>query len=212
MKSTIGTSLLCAALALAANVGMATTTLAQDDSSAGGNEQTQAQSAAPAPAMQNPGVPQVTESQTFGSWAVRCYRAAATACDISQSVILKPRNIRELGISIAYIPSRDAYAGEFIVPLGVSFAKGMTIAVGNYALSNLKFRRCERQGCSVEGVLPAALIDAMTQSSGGNGTVQIEAVNNRKYAFPFALDGFRDGIALLKQLDVRKPAATPAKP
>jgi invasion protein IalB len=152
----------------------------------------------------------VTETHEFGSWAVRCYRAAGAACDLSQSVVLKSRNLRELGISIVYIPNRNQYGGQFVVPLGVSFAKGMTIVVGSYRLQNLRYHRCERIGCFVEGILPQALIDSMSEDENAKAAVQIEAVDGRKFAFPFTLNGFGEGVALLKQLDTKRSITVPA--
>jgi invasion protein IalB len=168
--------------------------------------------AAAAPAAQSQNNSPITEQHQSGAWTIRCFRAAGSPCAIAQDVIAKPRNVRELGVSIFYILGRNVYAGDFVVPLGVSFAKGMTITVGSYSLPNLKFLRCQQEGCYVAGVLPQALIDAMAQSGETMGSVQIQAVNGHSYAFPFKLDGFAEGIALLKQIDAERPSAAPAKP
>jgi invasion protein IalB len=167
------------------------------------------ESAAPAQAQ---AASPVTESHTFGSWSVRCYRIPGSACDISQAIFVKPRNIRGLGVSIFYVPARNVFGGQFVVPLGVALAKGMTITVGGYSLPDLKYHRCEREGCFVEGILPQALIDAMTQGGNTNAAVRVASLDGRTYTFPMQLNGFADGIVLVKQLDVQKSAAAPKKP
>lgn len=153
----------------------------------------------------------VTETHQFGSWVVHCYRVQSNVCDLSQAVLVGPHNARELGISIVYIPSRNLFVGQFIVPLGVAFAKGMSIDVGSFKLSKLGYKRCEREGCIVEGGLPVALIEAMSEQGDAGGAVLIEAVNGKKYTFPFKLDGFREGIAMVKQLDTQRGAAPAAQ-
>jgi invasion protein IalB len=162
---------------------------------------------AQAPAQQAQGAAPVTETHQYGSWVMRCYRVQSNVCDVSQSVLMPGRKVRELGISIVYVPSHNEFVGQFIVPLGVSFAKGMAITAGDYTRSNLKYRRCEREGCFVEGGLPEALINAMSQQSDAGGSVQVEAVDGKKYTFPFKLDGFQEGIAMVKQLDTQRGAA-----
>jgi invasion protein IalB len=154
----------------------------------------------------------ISQSRTVGSWTVRCYRTPGSYCDVSQVAFERQQNLRVLGVAIEFVPSRNLYSGRFVVPLLVSFAKGMTIQIGSYQLANLKFRRCERDGCYVEGVLPSEMIAAMSQSAPSKGTIKIAAVNGKIVTIPIALDGFADGLAQMKQWDSQKGTPSPATP
>jgi invasion protein IalB len=154
----------------------------------------------------------ISQSRTIGSWTVRCYRTQGSVCDLSQIAFERQQNLRVLGVSIAFLPDKNLYTGRFVVPLLVSFAKGMTIEIGAFQLPNLKFRRCERDGCYVEGVLPPQMISAMSQSAPAKGTIKVAAVNGKIVTIPIALDGFADGLAQMKQWDSQKGAPSSATP
>jgi invasion protein IalB len=154
----------------------------------------------------------VTQSRTIGSWTVRCYRTAGSVCDISQAAFERQQNQRVLGVSIAFVPDKNLYTGRFVVPPLVSFAKGMTIEIGSYQLAGLKYRRCERDGCYVEGVLPIQMIAAMEQGGASKGVIKIAAVNGKPVTLPIGLDGFADSLAQMKQWDAQKSAPAAEKP
>jgi invasion protein IalB len=154
----------------------------------------------------------ITQTRTIGSWTVRCYRTPGSVCDVSQVAYERQQNLRVLGVSIAFVPDKNLYSGRFVVPLLVSFAKGMTIDIGSFQLPNLKYRRCERDGCYVEGVLPPQMIAAMAQSGGSKGAIVIAAVNGKIVTIPIVLDGFADGLSQMKQWDAQKSAPATAKP
>ena len=154
----------------------------------------------------------VTQTSTIGSWTVRCYRTANSVCDASQVAYERQQNLRVLGVSIALVPDKNLYTARFVVPLLVSFAKGMTIEVGSFRLPGLKYRRCERDGCYVEGVLPPQMIGAMAQAGASKGIVQIAAINGKIVTIPIAFDGFADALSQMKQWDAQKIAPAAAKP
>jgi invasion protein IalB len=154
----------------------------------------------------------ITQTRTIGSWTVRCYRTPGSVCDVSQVAYERQQNLRVLGVSIALVPDKNLYTGRFVVPLLVSFARGMTIEIGSFQLPNLKYRRCERDGCYVEGVLPPQMIDAMAQSGVSKGAIEIAAVNGKIVTIPIALDGFADSLSQMKQWDAQKSEPANAKP
>lgn len=151
--------------------------------------------------QQNSGV---TDSRTTGSWVVRCYRVGGEACDLAQATFTRDRNLRIASIIIGYIPKSNQIIGRFIVPLGVAFAPGLSIEIGSFRAASLKFRRCERDGCYIEGVLPQAMLDAMQAQGTGKGAMGFVLIDGRKVQIPIVLDGFSDGLALLKQWTVEK--------
>jgi len=152
----------------------------------------------------------VTDTHVSGSWSVHCYNGGAFTCDLSQASFLRARNLRIASIAIAYVPQSNAYIGRFVVPLGVSFDAGLALEIGTYHAANLKYRRCERDGCYVEGVLPPALVNALQTPDLAKGAMDVVLVDGRKFQIPIGLDGFTDGLALLKQWTVEKaPGAKP---
>ncbi|MGD0864757.1 MAG: invasion associated locus B family protein [Rhizomicrobium sp.] len=156
--------------------------------------------------------PMISETRVLGSWTVRCYRTQGSLCDVSQAAFERQQRQRVLGVSIAFVADKNLYTGRIVVPLLVSFAKGMTIEIGSYRLANLKYHRCERDGCYVEGVFPQPMIDAMSQSGLTKGTIEIAAVNGKKVTLPISLDGFGDSLLQMKQWESEKSAPAAAKP
>jgi invasion protein IalB len=156
--------------------------------------------AQPAPAQ----TPAITDTHVTGSWVVRCYRVGNEACDLTQASFMRGKNIRVASIAIGFLPASNQYVGRFIVPLGVSFAEGLTIEIGSFQAAHIRYRRCERDGCYVESMLPQALLTAMQTPGLARGVMDIISVDGRKFQVPIALDGFTDGLALLKDWTVQK--------
>lgn len=165
--------------------------------------------AAPASAQEVPGS-FVTDSQTTGSWSVRCYRGGPFVCDMTQAAIERQNKLRVASISLAYIPKSNSYFGRFVLPLAVSFRQGLTIAVGSFQASKLSYRVCERDGCYVVGVLPPQMIEAMQAAGSTRGTMTGAFVDGKWFKIPIALEGFSDGLNLLKKWTVEKSAAASA--
>jgi invasion protein IalB len=109
------------------------------------------------------------------------------------------RNAKVSSISIGYIPKSNTYVGRFGVPLGVSFAKGLTLEMGTVHLANLQFNRCENDGCYVFAYLSPSLIEAMQSPGSGKGAMDIVSPDGRKFQLPIDLNGFSDGLGQLKQ-------------
>ncbi len=149
----------------------------------------------------------ITDTHTNGSWSVRCYRTSPFVCDLSQAAIDRKHNMRIASISLSYISKSNSYIGRFAVPLGVSFDQGMGIEIGSFKAAGLKYRLCERDGCYVAGVLPAEMIDAMRAPGVKQGLMTGSFIDGRKFQIPITLDGFSDGLDLLKKWTVEKSAA-----
>ena len=96
---------------------------------------------------------QFSVNQAVGDWAVRCALTTVKSpapCDIVQGAVNQDSKLRVMSFSLAYVPSRDAYAMQVVVPTGVALSRGLTLAAGNRSLNGAKFNRCERDGCYVE--------------------------------------------------------------
>jgi invasion protein IalB len=146
----------------------------------------------------------ITQSDVSGSWVVRCYRTDNADCDISQVLSMRGKNVRVLSAAIAFVPKTNQYVGRFVVPLGVAFAPGLTIEMGTFRATHLRYRRCERDGCYVEGILPDALVAAMQTPGLRRGLLDIVSIDGRNLQIPVVLDGFSDGLAMLKQWAAQK--------
>lgn len=164
-----------------------------------------------APAFaQDAQAPTVTDTHTSGDWTVRCFRAQTTVCEMAQVMVQRNRNVRIASVEINYIPKTDSYIGRFGLPLGVSFDKGLGLEFGTFKAVNLKYRICSRDSCFVTGTLPSPLVQAMKNPGTDRGFMDIQMIDGRKAQIPIALNGFSDGIDLLKKWTVEK-AAPPAK-
>lgn len=151
-----------------------------------------------------------TDVQTFGDWTVRCFNVKTLApCDMIQVAVNKEKKQRVSSVSLAYIPSRDNYATQIIVPLGVSVASGLTLSAGSQKIEGLKYRRCEHDGCYVEtGVSKAALEALATGGKTGAITVSLYR-SNKPVSLPLSLNGFAPAVNKLKEL-ARAKAVAPA--
>jgi invasion protein IalB len=154
----------------------------------------------------------VTDSQTTGSWSVRCYRAGPFACDMTQVDVDRARNTLVASIAVSYDPKSDSYLGRFLMPLGVSFDQGLGVDIGAFSAQNIKFRVCGRDGCLVISPLPPQMIKAMAAAgTTTRGTMKATTIDGRKFQIPILLDGFSDGLDILKKKTAEKLAAAGKK-
>lgn len=213
-------------MAMAAFLGSATAALAQTAAPAPAPAPTASHHAQPAgPARRAPigaaaqgqaAGSSTTDMQTFGDWTVRCFPVKTAApCDMIQIAVNKDRKQRVTSVSLAYVPSRDNYATQIIVPLGVSFSSGLTLAAGSRKIDGLKFRRCENDGCYVETGVAKSAIEAFA-TAGNSGTITVALYRgNKSISLPLSLNGFVPAVNRLKELARAKavapaPATTPA--
>jgi invasion protein IalB len=157
--------------------------------------------APPAPAATQPAVdPNLVVNEPHEDWSVRCFRVESPApCDVLQVGTSSETQQRVLLISIAYVPSRDGYAMQIIVPLGVELSQGLTLAAGEASLTGLRFTRCERDGCYVETGLPQPTIDALSAMT-ANTTITIIPFNEEEtLELPFSVAGFSAAMARMRE-------------
>jgi len=166
---------------------------------------------APAPAAQPAVDPNLVLNEAQEDWSVRCFRVDSPApCDVLQVGTSSETQQRVLLISIAYVPSRDAYAMQIIVPLGVELSQGLTLAAGEASLTNLPFTRCERDGCYVETALPQPTIDALSAMT-ANTTISIIAFNeDQTLELPFSVAGFAAAMARMREEAENRAVEPPA--
>ena len=179
---------------------------------------------APAPAAPDaaaaagqPPAQQYSINQSVGDWVVRCVQTTIKSpapCEVMQTTVNKDSKQRISSFSIAYVPSRDAYAMQVVVPTGVALTKGLQLGTNPNAV---KFNRCERDGCYVEIVIPP---DAVTQLSAQGKSTTIKVTGwgpeGKEIPLPVSLTGFPEAIdrmkGLAKDRAIALPAGAPALP
>ena len=175
-----------------------------------------------APAAAAPGAPaapQFSVNTPVGDWAVRCAQTTVKSpapCDVIQLTVNQDTKQRIMSFSLAYVPSRDAYAMQVIVPPGVALSKGMSLAAGQRALNGVKYNRCERDGCYVEMLVDAPTVNAL---AGAGAKTQVTIVGygqNNEVQLPISLTGFTEALERMKGLArdraIAIPAGTPVPP
>ena len=187
---------------------MAAPALAQDQSQPATSAATQAPMGA-------------NETKNVGDWLVRCFPVKSPSpCDMFELLADKKTGQRVLSLSIAYIPSQDRDAIQIALPLGVALSRGVIMSADTFATQQMRYRRCDRMGCYVEGLVDNATIDNLARSQSG-AKVKFTAYGGQTYDLPFSLKGFseaRDTMVGLARSHVamagghsepKKPAATP---
>ncbi len=130
------------------------------------------------------------ETKVVGDWMVRCFPVKSPSpCDMFELLADKKSGRRLMSFSIAYIPSQDRHAIQIALPLGVALAKGVFITSDSYNSPQMRYRRCDRMGCYVEGLIDNASIDALSRSPSG-AKVKFSAYGGQTIDLPFSLKGF----------------------
>ncbi len=174
----------------------------------------QAQPAAPAAA---PPDAAAAAAQTFsinqnvGDWVVRCVQTTVKSpapCEVMQTTINNQSKQRISSFSIAYVPSRDAYAMQIVVPTGVALAKGLALGA---SLNGAKFNRCERDGCYVELLIDNAAVTSL-QNSGKSTQIKVTSYGpqGKEIPLPVSLTGFPEAMDRMKTLAKERAVALPA--
>lgn len=192
-------------LAIAAAL-LAAPALAQDAAAAQDQQQQQA------PQANQPLKP--SEVKEFGDWTVRCFPVkTATPCEMLELRIAKKSGQRVLGVTLAYMPQRDAHIVQIAVPLGVSLANGLVVNTDTWKSPVIKFRRCDQGGCYVETALPNDVISAWGRAT--KAEADVVSADGKRFNLVFSLKGFNDAHNALVELTKAHGAggaAAPAKP
>ena len=167
-----------------------------------------AQGAAPPPAPPTgdpnaPAAQQFSVNQPIGDWAVRCAQTTLKSpapCDVIQLTVNQDSKARIMSFSLAYVPSRDTYAMQVIVPTGVALQRGVTLALGEQALNGVKFSRCERDGCYVEALVDAATVTALSGAGATTNVTVIGYGQTNEVNLPISLNGFGDAMNRMRTL------------
>jgi invasion protein IalB len=162
------------------------------------------------PAAAPPGAPQYSINQNVGDWVVRCVQTTVKSpapCEVMQTTVNKDSKQRISAFSLAYVPSRDAYAVQVVVPTGVALSKGLQLAP---ALNGAKFNRCERDGCYVEMLLDNAAVASLS-AAGKSTTIGVIGYGQaNEIKLPVSLTGFPEALDRMKGYAKDRAIALPA--
>jgi invasion protein IalB len=176
----------------------------------------QAPAAGQPPNPNAPPAPQFSINQPYGDWAVRCALETVKSpapCDVIQLTVNQDTKQRIMSFSLAFVPSREAYALQLIVPIGVALSRGLSIGTGDRPLENVKYTRCERDGCYVELLIDEPTIDAMQAVAGDGKSTNVTVVSYGQFTqlnLPVSLKGFPEAMDRMKTLAKQRAIAIPA--
>jgi invasion protein IalB len=156
--------------------------------------------------------PQFSINQNVGDWVVRCVLTTVKSpapCELLQVTINKDNKQRLSSFSIAYVPSRDAYAVQVVVPTGVALAKGLML--GN-SPNGMKFTRCERDGCYVEAVIDNAVVASLGKAGKATEIAVVPYGKTDQIKFPISLTGFAEAMDRMKGYSKDRAVALPPPP
>jgi invasion protein IalB len=140
------------------------------------------------------------ETKAVGDWTVRCFPIKSPSpCDMFELLADKKNGRRVMSLSIAYVPQQDRHAIQIALPLGVALGKGVQLTSDSFNSPLMRYRRCDRAGCYVEGLIDNKSVDALAASQGG-AKVKFSAYGGRDYALPFSLSGFSEARNTMMEL------------
>lgn len=171
-----------------------------------------APSAAEQPGAAAPAAQQFSVNQNVGDWVVRCVQETVKSpapCEVLQVTVNKDNKQRLSSLSIAYVPSRDAYAMQVVVPTGVSLAKGLTLGPSP---NGMKFTRCERDGCYVEAVIDNSLVTVLAKAGKATDIAVVAYGKTDQIKFPVSLNGFNEAMDRMKTYSKGRAVALPPVP
>ncbi len=152
-------------------------------------------------------------NENYADWNVRCFQVKSIApCDMVLVASNKDTGQRVLLVSIAYVPSKDSFAMQMIVPLGVALSKGMSLGAGAKPLANVAFNRCERDGCYVEMAVPNDTIQGLATAGASTNILLTPYGKTEIIKLPLSLNGFADALNKMKGYAKDKATNPPPAP
>jgi len=166
----------------------------------------------PAAAAQAQAAAQFSVNQNVGDWVVRCVQTTVKSpapCEVLQVTVNKDTKQRLSSLSLAYVPSRDSYAMQVVVPTGVALSKGMLLGPST---QGLKYTRCERDGCYVETVVDNTVVQTLGKAGKATDIAVVPYGKTDQIKFPVSLTGFTEAMDRMKSYSKDRAVALPPPP
>jgi invasion protein IalB len=130
-------------------------------------------------------------SERYDDWQTRCFAVKSVSpCDAFFATFQKATGMRIASVSIAYAPARRSYLIQIAVPLGIAVQQGIVVKAGAFKSATLEVRRCDRNGCYVEGGADGALVAALVANDGQKGSLDVVADGGKPVSLLLSLKGF----------------------
>ena len=166
----------------------------------------------PAAAAQAQAAAQFSVNQNVGDWVVRCVVTTVKSpapCEVLQVTVNKDTKQRLSSLSLAYVPSRDSYAMQVVVPTGVALSKGLLLGP---TTQGMKFTRCERDGCYVETVVDNTVVQTLGKAGKATNIAVVPYGKADQIKFPVSLTGFTEAMDRMKSYSKDRAVALPPPP
>lgn len=166
----------------------------------------------PAAAAQAQAAAAFSVNQNVGDWVVRCVQTTVKSpapCEVLQVTVNKDTKQRLSSLSLAYVPSRDSYAMQVVVPTGVALSKGLLLGPST---QGMKYTRCERDGCYVETVVDNAAVQTLGKAGKATDIAVVPYGKSDQIKFPVSLTGFTEAMDRMKSYSKERAVALPPPP
>ncbi|EAR51123.1 hypothetical protein OG2516_18175 [Oceanicola granulosus HTCC2516] len=151
----------------------------------------------PAAAQEAPQLPQTMER--VGDWQFECFGVSDDGgpCQIYQRVVTGDQNVVALAAAFTVLADGSVDV-QLAVPLGISLQLAPQLSLDDEVATSLPVSRCVSDGCLIEGVLEAGLVDRI----GNAEFAQVIVANTTGQVFPIPLSlvGFREGMGRLDEV------------
>jgi invasion protein IalB len=135
--------------------------------------------------------PPAQQMERYDDWQMRCFAVKSVSpCDAFFGTFQKTTGLRIATVSIAYAPARRSYLMQIAVPFGIAVQQGVVVKAGDFKSATLEVRRCDRNGCYVEGGVDGALIEALAANDGRKGSLDVVADGGKPVSLLLSLKGF----------------------
>lgn len=128
---------------------------------------------------------------TYKDWVVRCIdRADLPPCDAVQTAFDTATEQRVMLTSIAHFGANDEIGIQIWVPTGILVSGGILFEIDQkeQALNDLKFTRCEADGCFIEAIISE---DALTPlKKGSQAAIAVLSSTGQPRVVGLSLSGF----------------------
>lgn len=131
------------------------------------------------------------ETITFKDWVVRCVdRADLPPCDAVQTAFNSNTQERLMLTSIAHFGSNDDIGIQIWVPTGILVSGGVLFEIDQetQALQELRFTRCEADGCFIEAIVNENDLTALKK--GNQAAIAILSSTGQPRVVGLSLSGF----------------------
>ena len=131
------------------------------------------------------------ETTTFKDWVVRCVdRADLPPCDAVQTAFNSNTQERLMLTSIAHFGSNDDIGIQIWVPTGILVSGGVLFEIDQetQALQELRFTRCEADGCYIEAIVQESDLTALKK--GNQAAIAILSSTGQPRVVGLSLSGF----------------------